>query len=183
MSDMKKATVILLLLALLSLHVFAEEIETDLIIIGELHDTGESASVVRHGDGYALSFTEIRIDISNKYITGDVMFEFESSESAKVTVTFSGSGESKFVFDLQDDQNLSFLAEKAGIEAGSGSHPSYLTLTADPEVLLTRIICKRSPQSVVIPITAAAVFLLLAFIIPALFYIIKSRRKHRKRFI
>ena len=183
MNDMKKAVVIFLLLALLSLPVFAEEIETDLIVIGETFDTGEKAAVVRHGDGYALSFTEIKIDVSDRYITGDVKFEFVSTESAKVTVTFSGPGETNFALDLPANSRLFFTADKSDIEAGSGPHPSYILLTSDTDVLLTRIICNRTPQSAVIPITAAAVFLSLAIVIPALFYIIKNRRRHRKRFI
>lgn len=184
LNNMKKAVVILITFAMLSLPVFAgEAVEADYIVIDEDLVCGEGAKIIEYNGGYAVSFTEAKIDVSGRYITGDMLFEFDGYESTTVTITFSGADDTVFVFDLPERSHFSFCAEKSKIEAGSGLHPSYIILTSDSEALLTRISCKRTPQSAVIPIAAAAVFLSTAFLIPALFYFIRSRRKNRKRFI
>ena len=181
---MKKVVVLFIVVLFASVTVSADEaVEYDFIVFDEKTDYGENSSLESTDTGFALSLTEARFDISGKSITGDVLFELVSEESAEITVVFSGDEDSVLSYVIPSQSHFIVSARKDDITGKAGNHPETLTIRSDKTVKLVRVTSSRVPQSLTVPVTLTSAFLLIALLLPVLFYAIKRKRANRKRFI
>ena len=184
MSDMKRLIVLFLAISFLTVPVTADDtVEFDFIKFDVSADYGENASVKDDGEGCSLDLTEVTFDISGKSVTGDIVFDVKSEESAEIAIAFAGDGEAVFSFSIPERSRFIISVPKDEITENAGPHPSSLTLRSSSPVTLLSVRSSRIRQSFTVPIVLTAAFLATAFMLPVFYYEAKSRRSKKKRFI